>query len=626
MLFVAGSQTEHGDQPGAFRGRYLALIGLFVLLTILATCPLVAHLGSRILGAPAPGDNFEYLYKTWWFKHALFDLGVSPLFNPNMFYPFGYQMVFSETTIANTIPALPLTVLFGEVVAFNLTLATSFVLSGLSMYLLVLYLTGDRLAGVLSGAIFAFCPYRMAHLGAGHLPLMGTQWLPLMILYLDRMITRQTNRDALMGAFFYALGALSTWYYAYMFAGAGLVYTLVRSRPWRRHLRRGRLGRCCLVFALTALLLVGPFALPLTQIWKEASRPQSMHYIDQFSASPLDFVYPSVMQPIWGRELLAHYAQDANERALYLGAAPLFLAIVALWRVRARAVKAYAWLGASFAAVALGTTLHLASSRIYVSTPQWIERLFTVGMGFLTSRLALYPASSFSLRMAGSIYIPLPTLLLYLFLPFFSAMRVWSRFGIITMFGVAVLAGYGFRHLDRAVTRRSLLAGALLIVIMVDFAAFPYALGSSSVEPRPVDAWLARQAGDWAVFEFPVIKAMTGHSLYMMRAHGKRIAFGYGTFFPRAFEAQRAVLEGFPGVESIKLLKSWDVRYVLVGSRYYGQDVWRQLESTLSSSSLLRYVQAFDDVPVYSGDRVLHLIPGTERAFIVDRVYVYEVR
>jgi hypothetical protein len=109
-----------------------------------------------------------------------------------------------------------------------------------------------------------------------------------------------------------------------------------------------------------------------------------------------------------------------------------------------------------------------------------------------------------------------------------------------------------------------------------------------------------------------------------MRTHGKRICFGYGTFFPHTFTEQRAVLESFPGGESIALLQHWGVRYVLVGSRSYGE-AWPQLGEGLSVNSRLRHVLTLDDLPIYEGDRVLHSLPGSERAFTVDRIYVYEV-
>lgn len=620
----------------------LVVLGVFVGLGLLMTYPLIRFLGSRILGTPAPGDNFEYLYKTWWFKHALLDLGVSPFFNGDMFYPFGYNVALSETTLSNIIPALPLTVLLGEVAAYNLTLLGSFVLSGWGMYALVCHLTLSRLAGLIGGVIYAFCPYRMAHLGAGHLPLMGTQWLPLLILYLDRMIVRRRKSDALMAALFYGLGALSSWYYAYMFAQAGLVYVLIRGRPWRQHLWRRDFALCVLLFSIAGLLIVGPFVVPVTQLWEQGSRPQSLRYLDHFSASPLDFGYPNVMHPLWGVRLLDVYPQSI-ERILYLGWITLALAAVALWRQRDESCTPFLWLSVVFAVMSLGTTLHWLNAPVYVSVPAWLERFFSTAMGFVTGRLALFPISSHSLRMEGAVYLPLPTLLLYLFMPFFSAMRVWSRFGLVTVFGASVLASYGFQRLVSVFAQRRprlrgpvwrragmrsqqelVLAGAILALILLDTAVFPFALGWCEVRARPVDEWLAGQPGDFAVMELPLGTAISGRTLYAMRTHGKKIGLGYGTFFPRAFDEQRGALDSFPSEESIALLKRWEIRYVLVRSQSYGE-LWPRLEEDLGVRAELRYVLNLEDTPIYEGDRVMRALPGTESAYVVDRIYVYEV-
>ena len=626
------STVQRGRSSGP--AGHVAVLIAFVALSALMTFPLMRGLGTHILGAPAPGDNFEYLYKTYWFKHALFDLHVSPFFNAGMFYPFGYNVTLSEITLSNTIPALPITLCCGEVVAYNVTLWVSFVLSGFGMYLLVLHFARNRLGGVFSGIVFALCPYRMAHLGAGHLPLMGTQWLPLLILYLDRMVTRGQRRDAVMAALFYSLGALSAWYYAYMFALAGMLYVLIRGRPWRKHLWQRSFAASALTFVVVCLLVVGPFALPMTQVWNEGDRPQSLRYVDHFSASVLDLIYPNVMHPWWGASLAEHYPQNINENMLSVGFVPLALAAVALTRRRDRTRIALAGLSFVYAVLALGTTLHWGNDPVYISVPSAIERAFTAVMSVLSTRLALYPISSYGLRVPGAVYLPLPTLFLYLFLPFFSAMRVWGRFGLVTLFGIAALGGYGLQALHESLPRlprqapvgrqAALLVLALCGLVILEFAAVPYALGACRVEPRAVDKWLARQTDDFAILELPLSKALNGRTLYAMRTHKKKIISGYGTFFPRAFTDKRPILEGFPNAASLTLLRDWDVRYVLLGANTYGER-WAQLKGALSASPDLRHVRTFDDQPIYEGDRLLRLLPGTEQAFVVDRIYVYEV-
>lgn len=652
--------------PPARLQQALAHVGMlagFVLLSIILTYPLVKDLGSRVLGWP--GDNFEYLYKLWWFKDALFDLKVTPLVDPSIFYPFGYDLALTELTLSNVILALPLVILFGEVVAYNLTMLLSFPLSGLAMYLLVLHYTRSKTAGCIAGVIFAFCPFRMLHLGVGHLPLIATQWLPLLFLYLDRMVERQGKRDALMAGIFYSFGALSAWYYAYMFAMAGILYVLLKGRPWRKHLRQPGFLSCVVVFALVCMVLVGPVLLHMARAWQSTSRTWSLAYLDQLSASPLDFLYPSVLHPLWGSRLMESYPQHLSENVLYLGLMPLALGTIALWRPQdkrhrltspevgqEKTRRVYVWIVVVFFILALGTTLHWKNSRVYIAVPGWVERVFTVGMSVLTKRLAVYPISSYTLRVEGAIYLPLPTLLLYLYLPFFSGMRVWARFGLLTIFALAALAGFGVQRLQRWITDRTaasvsaehgvsppswrgstsghgiwrpwLVPLVIGLLVIFEFAALPYAMGSSSVQARPVDHWLSEREGDFAIMEYPLIKAMSGTSYYHMRTHGKRISFGQSTYFPQFFTENRPLLESFPSAESITLLKSWGVRYVLVGSRYYGA-TWPQLERSCSAAPGLRYVLTMDDMPIYEGDRVLHLMPGAERAFIVDRIYVYEV-
>ncbi len=56
--------------------------------------------------------------------------------------------------------------------------------------------------------------------------------------------------------------------------------------------------------------------------------------------------------------------------------------------------------------------------------------------------------------VAGTVLIPMPTLLLYLFFPFFTAMRVPARFALMAILSVSLLAGAGAASLaERAKAR-----------------------------------------------------------------------------------------------------------------------------------------------------------------------------
>jgi len=286
---------------------HLAALGIYAALTAVMTWPLVARFGSAVLGPP--GDNLEYFWKLWWFKHALLDLRVSPFFHPGVFYPFGYPLALSETTLVHTLLGLPLTALLGETVAYNTMVFASFVLSGYGVYLLACQGGCSRVASWFAGAAFAFCPYRMAHLGAGHLPLLGTGWIALVFWALERLLaTPRLGRGLALGALF-GLMALSSWYYAFMVAPMALIFLLVRARPWRQQLWRSRLGLGLGMAALVAGGLMLPAAWPTLQLRArgDVGHDFSLAYVDQWSASPLDLVYPNAMHPLCGAALTQRY-------------------------------------------------------------------------------------------------------------------------------------------------------------------------------------------------------------------------------------------------------------------------------------------------------------------------------
>jgi len=608
----------------------VGVLFLYALLALGMTYPLLAHWTHSVLGPP--GDNFEYLYKLAWFKRALFDLHVSPWFTPSVFYPQGYHLALHEMSLANVALGMPLTVLWGETVSYNTLVLLSFVLSGFGAYLLVFRLTRERLAGLLSGVAYAFCAYRMAHLGAGHLNLLGTQWLPFLFLCLEQTLRSRKVLLAALAGLFFALSALSSWYYAPMFSLFAALYVLWRARPWRERLFSGRVGLLLAVVALVAMVLMLPSIVLTVQQWSQRGMAFSLREVDVFSASVGDWFVPNALHPLWGKWLAAYYGarEDVPEHIISLSWVALLLAGMALWPgQRRRASGAWTTLLASAVVLALGTTLHVNGQRVYLAAPAWLEKGFTAAMGWLANRLALHRMPSYyELRVAGAVYVPLPTLLCYLYLPFFDSMRVWSRFGLLAAFPVAVLGGLGTARLLRGVKRSALHVGlgvSLVAAVVVELASAPFALGWSEVRAQPVDVWLKQQTGPGAVAVFPLWKAEHGAALYASTVHGKPVVYGYGAFFPRSYRQVRPMLWDFPTAQSIALLQSWGVRYVLVGEQSYGTD-WPSVQQRLTQSAALSLVGTFDEEPVYHAGWLAAALPDFGRAFIVDRVYVYQLQ
>jgi hypothetical protein len=601
----------------------------FLLLTLLMTWPLAVILPHGVLGTP--GDNLEYCYKLSWFKHAFFDPDASPFFNPDVFYPVGYPLALHEMSLTNVCLGMPLLLSGTATTVYNLLVIVSFVLSGFGAYLIVLKVTRRADAGLLAGVLFAFCSYRMAHLGAGHLNLLGTQWIPLLLLSVEGLVGSRIPRTTVLVGTFFALSALSSWYYALMLAVCVGAYILVRVRcsgvSWDRRLIFLLAGS-----ALVALLVMVPSIVATVEQWGGGAMHFSLGEVDRYSASLSDWLLPNAFSPLWGRGVAPQLDgyRDVPEYLVGLSWVGLLLTALALREKRDGVRKAYVALLVLAVLMGLGTTLHQGGDRWYVGVPSWVERAFTAVVGVLANRLALNPSPSYyELRSVDSIYLPLPAFLAYLFVPFFSALRVWTRFGLIAALSVAVLAGLGLagvrRRLRVGLSERAWLLSALVITLaVVELWSAPYSLGWTEVGPQPVDQWLAQQEGDGAVAVFPLWKAESGPGLYASWVHEKPVAYGYGGFFPQWYRDQRPILWGFPSEQSIGLLRDCGVRYVLVGSESYGSR-WPEVRESLGSFPVLREVKVLDEEPRYHGGWMAEMLRDFGQAFIVDRIHVYEL-
>lgn len=643
--------------------EHLCVLLAFALLSVLATWPLAAHLTDSLLGPP--GDNYEYVYKIWWFKAALLESGQSPLFNPDVFYPAGYDVSLSETTLANVALALPFAALWGEVAAYNLVVLLSFALSGWAIYWLARHLTGSRTGGAVAGLIFAFSAYRMSHLGAGHLPLMGTQWIPLVFLFAERAFHSRRVRDGALAGLFFGLTALSSWYYAYMVGLFLVVFALLRWAQMRRtapsRVERGNLTpdegspprekslyhpfrrkdavAIILSFALVAGLVMLPAAIPLVQnAGAGATEYNDLAYIDQWSAGVADFFWPSVFHPIWGRALAGAYIPNIHEGMLYLGWAALALAALALWKRRQPGLRTYAWLGLIGFILALGTTLHLAGGPFRIPVTDAVSQAFARAMYWLTGKAALNPLDFGGMDVPGTVTVPMPTLLLYLFFPFFAAMRVPARFGLMAILAVSVLAGGGAAWLaDRVKAQwRLAFAGGLALLLALDLASAPFPVGYSEARGQPVDAWLAAQPKPSPVAQFPLERTWYGYPLYQQRFHGQPIAYGYGTFVPLEFRQAEHILRGFPDAEALDWLQRNGVKIVLLAQQSLG-DRWAEAEQMMDRQSNWEFVGVFQDEPLFHDGGLMALVPptpvvpssewvsGDKRPYAEDAIWVYRL-
>ncbi|HEX8229199.1 MAG TPA: glycosyltransferase family 39 protein [Chloroflexia bacterium] len=575
--------------------------GVTGILAVGATWPLATRLGESLPGWPA--DNLAFLYKLWWFRTAIVEQQRSPFFDPGSYAPFGFNLGQGEPTLANTVPGFILAALTSDVIAYNLLALSSFVVSGMSAYLLVRELSGSRQAAMLAAVAFAFCPYRMSQF-AGHLQLLGTGWIALSFYFLERLLRTGKARDGIFLGLSFGMAALSAWYYAYMVGLALGLYLLLRLLFGRHGSSLRRLTVGLVGGAVVFLLLASPVAVPSLQLWAQGGLTHSAKAADEHSAAPADYAVLNPLQPVWGEAgMRAHAEQNVIESALYIGiplAAVIIAGWVLLWR-RAEQPQRRLW----------GTWLALAAVA------------FVLSLG-----LTLHDANG-QVRVGQTGAIPLPGQLLYDWLPLYSSMRAFARFGVIVALAVTVLVGLvwaaSLRKGPRVVRRNPVVATVFLaLFIMADFWTGPYAWGTSRVAATETARFLAQQPPG-TVMQMPLDSSQSGPALYRRVQTGKPVAYGYETFEPPAWRAERDDLQEFPSPAAFEVLREWGVRYVVVSGKPYGAD-WPGFSDYLKSLPDMRFLAEFQDRSVWQVDPgVLDARPDMGEYAIPDDSAIFEL-
>ena len=588
------------NKVGNSRGELPAVALLISALSALFTWPVVSRLDSAMPGWPA--DNFAFLYKFWWFRTALLERGVSPFFDPNSFAPFGFNLGQGEPTLANTVPGVLIGAATNDVIAYNIVALSSFVVSGLGAYLLVRELTGHRGAALLAAIGFAFCPYRMSQYG-GHIQLLGTGWIALAFYFVERTFRGRKWTDGAWAGTFLALAALSAWYYAYMVGLMLTLYVLVRVWLGRKEMRVSKLLAPAVAFLVALGVLVVPVALPSASIWGAGELRHSAKAADEHSAAPSDYAVPNPLHPVWGEPgMRAHSEQNVIESSLYVGLPLLVITIAGLLlAIRTRIVtynrSMLAWAAVLFVStiLSLGLTLHDTGGQVQMQSAE------------------------------GGTPLALPGQLLYDWLPLYSSMRAYARFGLLTILALAVLMGASWTVIAarwrRYATWLTLVASILLLA---DFWTGPYSWGTSRVQPTEASRFLAA-APAGTIMQMPLNSAVTGPALYRATDYGKPISYGYDTFEPTEWREARDELATFPEAPALNTLRSWGVRYIVVSANAHGAD-WPGTSDFLLSLPDLRHLGDFPEARVWEVDpAVVDARPDMEEYLVPDTHAVFEL-
>ncbi|HYN04352.1 MAG TPA: PA14 domain-containing protein [Vicinamibacteria bacterium] len=400
----------------------------YVLLLAIMSWPLVHDLAHT-----GPMDRPDGRLNAWILAWAGETLWTDParVFQAPAFHPLPDALAFSENLLLPAALLAPLQKLGGPVLAYNVALLGSLLLSGLAAQLLVRRVSGDRLAAFVAGAYFAAGPHRWVRLS--HLHAQVTVFLPLSLLALDRFWERRSLRRALAVGLLLALQGLSSIYLGAITAAALAVAIAIAICGG---LKPRELGRLAAGFLLAAAIL-WPVMHPYLRMRAFQGQEFTLETVSIYAASLPS--YAAAGNRAWGWLTQRLLDPSTVRDTLFPGTVALALGVAGL----AAAPRRYRAVAVVASAVAV---------------------VFSLG----------------------------PDTALYRFLHehvvLVRGVRALSRFALVPTLALSVLAG-----LALAGRRRAVVLGALGLM-MVESANLPLRLERYS-GPSPASRWLAGKEG-----------------------------------------------------------------------------------------------------------------------------------
>ena len=491
------------------------------------------------------GDYAQFIWNLWWVKKAVTELHTNPYFTSYLFHPNGVSLIFHVLTPYNSFLSIPLQYFVNIITAFNILLLSNFVISGLTTYLLVKYLTGSRAAAFIAGLYYSFNPYHSLNLF--QLNQASIQWIPLACLYLIKISREVKIRHTVLGAVFISLTALASWYqliFLFLFTILFIIYHILFQRE--KVLNQRFLFHITLMGILTIGFL-SPILFPMIR--------------EALTGSPsLKLISPS-----------RHLDLLGVKRGVFIFFWPVFFGYIILL-VTFISIKAY----------------------------QDIEKAFWIVSFIFFLIISLGP----QLHILGESYPRVPMLKSFLEkIPFIQGTRVSTRFLLMSFLSFAVMTGYSCNYIRNHLFYHKPITGSVVIsliglAIILEFLSPP----RPSVEVRIPKIYyeMAEDTEDYAVIELPILflKKMEtntkdpelalsfqqrncyGTYMFYQTIHEKKLLWGYiSRKIPQSsykFLVENEVLDFFwkEDTEKIRssdklidLLSRNDFRYIIIHKR-----------------------------------------------------------
>lgn len=504
------------------------------------------------------GDTYQENFVLNHWLRVFTSGNISDFSNLKMFYGFENSLFFSDQHFIQAVLTLPAYLITRNLIlSANVTHNFTLILSFISMFAFVNYLTKRFWPSAIASLIFVFNPFVMAHF-PDHLSLYTLQFIPLIFLFLEKSLEKPNSKNLFLTFFFLTCQLLSSVYYFAFLTIILPVYAVLRI--WQKKIKIKAYFNLGMALGLALIVTVGlttyrfysqAFTGYELEKRSEISSIYSIWLSDLFFASSSNFLYGNWREIVGNNfpKLTSPYIFSA-ENNFFPGFVPVFILIIGI--ARWKNVKSH---------------------------------LLKVCLFMLTFALLL----SFGPIMHFTQELKFPGLysLFYSLDPALHFTRVPARFGVFFFFFLAISIALIWYHLSKQLkpNRLSILSLVVIGLIAAEYFNKPLQFDKFTKEEIGFYSQLEKMKGVKVILDLPIGNELPNHplsratyddSIYLLLAttlHSKTLLNGYSGLIPKEYYTKTDILTlNFPTKSKLELLKTWGIDAIVLHKEEFSDE------------------------------------------------------
>ncbi len=576
--------------------EHLSVVFIFSVLTVIITFPIILDFASDAAGLDCY-DTCHMMWRFWWADFS-FENGLDFQHSNYIFYPDGAD-IRGNLAYFTTFLGFSLVQFLNYTVVWNIIWFLGLVFGGYGCYLLANNFNKNYLSSIIAGIIFTFTTYHMAH-SLVHIGLSMIVWLPIFVLFLFKLLEKQSKYYSIIGGIIFFLVSLTHLYYSVFITMFSIVFFAVYI------FKQKKVSNKTFITNFSILLTIGLISTSIlflsnTTLGDEApDRILSEHI--EYSVSLENLILPTSHHTT---QILSDYGMIISfytffdkfeyglqiENLVFLGYSIIFLSALAVIKYRRNHIWFWVLICGIFVLMSLGPEL----------------KIFDEPTG-----------------------IVLPDKVFYDTVPEWDEIRAPARFIVIANLALAVLTSYAVYGLLKnkfsAFKQQLMLTAVIGFVILFEFSMIPYL---SYSEPIPdIYEEIKNDGSKFAVLSAPIGGTGNGFLLsdpvflYHQIHHEKPIYGGFEsrvdneimrntqTYFLNMFHilgSKDDVIKQDLVTHGLSLFDHFDIKYVTLHKELASYDKINQ--DTLSLKFLPETKQLMseilgEDKPIYEDNHI----------------------